>query len=137
ELVRREEWLRHPNGVYRIETCAIMVERPLELMAICEKLFGIGSATPTDEILTAFPGRHRIMFVRQEDLVTLFPDVDWEEGQASAYAALRLRTADIQAAVRHLEAAGVPWIEGAQGEAYVAPQHANGVLLEFVPEGVP
>jgi catechol 2,3-dioxygenase-like lactoylglutathione lyase family enzyme len=136
DLVRRPEWLKHPNGAEGLAAVTVVVDEPLRLAEAYDRVFGAGASTPTDDTLAVFTGSGAILFVTPADLEVLHPDVDYGAPRPTPHiAAMRLTTPDPATAARHLEAAGVPFSLGRDFTVRVAPALAHGVLIEFGPPG--
>src|SRR5471032_1073289 len=65
ELMRRPEWLVHPNGATGLRGVTIVVGDTAPLQDAYERLFGPASIHTTDDILTLRVGRHRIVLDRK------------------------------------------------------------------------
>src|SRR3546814_2087928 len=76
ELVRRPDWLLHPDGAERLAGIVVVVDDPVALEQPYERLLGAGNAIRTDRMLTVRAGDETILFVTPDDLDTLFPDLD-------------------------------------------------------------
>src|SRR5690606_14760769 len=74
ELLRRPEWLVHPNGADHLSAVVVVVEDPVALELAYERLFGPGSAVRTDRMVALRTGTEVVLLVTPDDLSTLFPD---------------------------------------------------------------
>lgn len=132
ELMRRPEWLKHPNGAAGIAAITVVTEDPGRLGHAFERLFGAGATTMTDDTLAVFTGHGAILFVTPEDLAVLYPGVALGSGPSLPYiAGLSLRVADPERTARTLAAAHVPFSRSPEGAIRVAPEEACGVILQF------
>ncbi len=76
ELMRRPEWLVHPNGANGLRGVHVLVEHTAPLLPAYDRLFGIQQVTTTDTVATIHLGRHRIVFSTPDDFVTMHPGID-------------------------------------------------------------
>src|SRR5579875_855382 len=132
ELVRRPDWLRHPNGARGLTSITVVVDDPPALFESYEKLLGHGSVTPTDDLITVRLGRHAILFVDPDELSVLHPTADPFEGVEPPYpAAMNIRVAAIDETAAHLKSRGVSFSREADGTLVVPPEAARGLWLTF------
>jgi catechol 2,3-dioxygenase-like lactoylglutathione lyase family enzyme len=130
ELVRRPAWLAHANGAARIVSLTVVVERPAALTETYERLFGQGSVTPTDRLITLRVGRHAILFLDPDELTVLHPRARPLEGAAPPYlAAMTLGVASLERAAALLAERGVPFEREVDGAVVIAPETACGLWL--------
>ena len=129
ELVRRPQWLAHPNGVTAIAGVTIMVEATEPLRDAYDRLFGSGVNT-TDDVLTVHVGPHRLIFATPDDVSALYPQAELDLDRVlPAMVALSLRSRDLSRAADHLTQWQVAYEELAGGTLLVPPEEANGALL--------
>ncbi len=76
ELMRRPEWLVHPNGANRLKAIHVLVDSTAPLLAAYDRLFGIVQVTTTDAVATIRVGRQRIVFGTPDDFQTMHPGVE-------------------------------------------------------------
>src|SRR5262245_3518969 len=62
DLMRRPEWLRHPNGVHGLKGIHVLVENTAALLQPYDRLFGIPQVTTTDAVASIHVGPHHIVF---------------------------------------------------------------------------
>ena len=62
ELVRRPEWLAHPNGASGVQSLHLIVEDTAALLPAYDRLFGLHEVTTTDAVACVRVGPHRILF---------------------------------------------------------------------------
>jgi catechol 2,3-dioxygenase-like lactoylglutathione lyase family enzyme len=132
ELVWRPEWQLHANGALGIAAITVVVDDPEPLLEPYEQLFGPGSCTPTDDILTIFTGHGQLTFVTPDDLNLIYPDVVIEETAQTPFiagASLKVRATDTVA--DYLTQSGVPYTRSEDSTVRIAPAQANGVVVEF------
>lgn len=131
ELLRRPEWLVHPNGAEHMTGVVVVVENPSALEFAYERLFGAGSAVRTDRMVAVRAGSDVILFVTPDDLGTLFPDIDHPVRPAPYVAGMRFRVHNPDAAAAWFTAAGVSHARSLDGTVLVPPEAAHGCFLEF------
>src|SRR5882724_8479627 len=76
ELMRRPDWLVHPNGVVGVKAIQVLVESTVPLLPAYDRLFGIQQVTTTDTVASIRVGRQRIVFSTPDDFATIHPGVD-------------------------------------------------------------
>lgn len=136
DAVRQAAWQHHANGVTGIRTIAAVVAEPARLEPAHAALFGPGATTMTDETLTVFTGGARLLFATEEDMSALYPEIDLPlGGPVPRGAAVSFAVADIDATAAYLDRAGVAYETGLDGALQVAPEIANGTLVEFATAG--
>lgn len=130
--VRRPQWLAHANGARGLAGVLVAVAAPEALAADQALIFGRASVVLTDETLTAFAGRQRLIYSRPADLPLLLPE--WEPPAdlvPPQGIAVALRVADLDRAATCLERNGVGFEEPAAGLLRVPAAEAGGVIVEF------
>ncbi|MBW7851901.1 MAG: VOC family protein [Rhodospirillales bacterium] len=131
-LLRRDEWLRHPNGARRINALTVVVDDALESALAYETVFGAGSAIATDNTVAVHTGNGLVLLTRPEDLTQLHPEADLDPPpEAPAIVAATLAVSDADAAARWLDDQGVPFSRDNEGTIRISPADANGVFLEL------
>jgi len=131
ELLRKPEWLVHPNGAQQIVSVVVVVENPPALELAYETLVGAGSAVRTDRMVAVRAGEETVLFVTPDDLDTLFPDIDHPPRPAPYVAGLRFRVHNTEAAAAYFKAAGIDHARSLDGTVLVPAEAAHGVFLEF------
>ncbi len=131
ELLRRPEWLAHPNGAIGIVSLTVLVEQPEALMGIYDKVFGPGAATPTDEMVTVHSGRGLLFLVTADGFDHLHPDMVMDLPSPPALVALSIAVEDLDLAHGLLKANGVRCVRKG-GHLEVDPAEVLGIGLEFV-----
>jgi hypothetical protein len=132
ELMRRPDWLAHPNGAHGLYSVTVVVEAPLAHREAYDRLLGPDAIIVTDATLVDRVGGHRIVFVAPDDVELMHPAGSLPAGAALPHAlALTLRVLDAAATAQHLVRAGVSHRRLADGTVAVPAAEANGVLLEF------
>ena len=75
-LMRRPEWLQHPNGALGLKGIHVLVENTAALLKPYDRLFGIQQVTTTDAVASVHVGPHRIVFSTPDDFSTMYPALD-------------------------------------------------------------
>jgi catechol 2,3-dioxygenase-like lactoylglutathione lyase family enzyme len=132
ELMRRPEWLAHPNGVTGLKAVHILVESTAPLLAAYDRLFGIVQVTTTDAVALVHVGRHRLVFSTPDDFQTMHPALDLDRNfPLPGIVALELGVDRRQTARRHLSERHVAFAEMPDGSLAVPAREANGAILFF------
>jgi catechol 2,3-dioxygenase-like lactoylglutathione lyase family enzyme len=132
ELMRRPEWLAHPNCATGLLGLTVVVEATAPLQAAYELLFGAGNVHTTDDILTVRVGRHRIIFAGPEDFAAMHPEIELDAQTATPFIALlTLTVSDPEATADYFTAWQIPY-DDAGDRVLVPAKEANGAALEFV-----
>ncbi|MBC6440887.1 MAG: VOC family protein [Rhodospirillales bacterium] len=130
ELVRRPDWLRHPNGARRIASVVIPAAEPLSSVAALERLFGGAAVAMTDNTVTVRAGGQTVVFASHDDLNALYPDLLPVPGEARCPAVVTLAVNDLGNTAGHLAKSGVPILRDA-ASVMVAAEDACGIALVF------
>ncbi|HEX3864825.1 MAG TPA: VOC family protein [Stellaceae bacterium] len=133
ELVRRPEWLVHPNGVTGLRSVTVIAEDTAALLPAYDRLFGLHEVTTTDAVASIRSGPHRLLFATPDDFETMHPAIDLAaDFPAPGIAALELAVIDREQTADYLTQWQVPFDEIPDGRLAVASREANGVVLFFV-----
>jgi hypothetical protein len=132
ELMRRPEWLIHPNGVRGLKGIHVLVQSTAELLEPYDRLFGIQQVTTTDAVACVHVGRHRIVFSTPDDFSTMHPALDLDPdfplpGTISLELAIERRDHTAE----YLKQRQIAFDEMPDGSLVVPAREANGVLLFF------
>ncbi len=131
DLLRRPDWLLHPNGATHLAGCVVVCEEPAALEESYERLFGAGSCVRTDRMLAARVGSEHLLFVTPTDIDTLFPDIEHPERPLPYVAGMRLRVHNPDAAARYFKLTGIQHARALDGTVLVPAAAAHGCFLEF------
>lgn len=132
ELMRREEWLRHPNGAIGIEAVHILVESTAPLLPAYDRFFGIVQVTTTDAVAAVHVGRHRLVFSTPDDFQTMHPALDLaRDFLLPGIVALEISVERREATAAYLAGHHIAFTEMPDGSLAVAAQQANGAILIF------
>lgn len=135
DMLRKPEWLVHPNGAEHISGAIVVTDNPPALELPYEALVGAGAAVRTDRMVAVRTGRETILFVTQDDLDTLFPDLEHKPRPTPYVAGLRFRVHNTEAAAAYFKAAGIPHERSLDGTVLVPAEAAHGCFLEFSSRG--
>jgi catechol 2,3-dioxygenase-like lactoylglutathione lyase family enzyme len=132
ELVRRPEWLAHPNGAVGINSVHLLVEDTAPLLPAYDRLFGLHEVTTTDAVASVRAGPHRILFSTPDDFMTMHPGIEIDpDFPVPGIAALELAVISRDATADYLAQWQVPFDETPDGRLTVPAKEANGTVLFF------
>jgi Glyoxalase-like domain len=132
ELLRRPEWLRHPNGAVGIAGVHVLVESTAALLPAYDRLFGIAEVTTTDAVVTLHAGRQRIVFSTPDDFATMHPALDYErEFPLPGIVALELGVARAGDTADFLTRQQIAFTPMPDGSLAVPAGEATGAILFF------
>jgi catechol 2,3-dioxygenase-like lactoylglutathione lyase family enzyme len=132
ELMRRPEWLHHPNGAIGVRAVHVLVDETAPLLPAYDRLFGIHEVTTTDAVAAVRAGSHRIVFSTPDDFATMHPGIDIDtDFPLPGIAVIEIETARRDTTADYLTQSQVPFDEMADGSIVVPAGEANGVVLFF------
>ena len=133
DLLRRPEWLAHPNGANGLVGITVAVEDSSGLAAAYGRVFGMGAVTRTDDTVVVRVGPHVVMFAPSEALDLLHPGFELPVGAELPLAAvMTVAVADLAKTSSFLRGRSIQH-DDVEGQAImVPPSQACGVWLEFV-----
>ena len=132
DLVRRPEWLAHPNGALGISSVHLIVAETAPLLTAYDRLFGLHEVTTTDAVACVRSGPHRILFSTADDFETMHPGVDLDpQFPVPGIAALELAVGRAEQTADHLTQWQVAFDELPDGRLAVPAREANGTILLF------
>ena len=132
ELMRRPEWLDHPNGATALRAIHVLVPETASLLPAYDRLFGLPQVTTTDAVAVIHVGRHRIVFSTQDDFLTMHPGLELDpDFPLPGIVALELGIARREATADYLTQWQIAFDEMPGGSLAVPPREANGALLFF------
>jgi catechol 2,3-dioxygenase-like lactoylglutathione lyase family enzyme len=132
ELLRRPEWLDHPNGARRIRSCTVVVDDPAPLAEAMARVIGSAAVTDTDRVIAVHVGHGIVLIAPPEDAMLMHPAAAIpDEVTTPQLRVVTLEVGDAERAVGWLRQEGVPFVETREG-ALLPPEQAHGVALELV-----
>jgi hypothetical protein len=131
-LMRRPEWLVHPNGAIGLRAVHVLVESTAPLLPAYDRLFGIVQVTTTDAVAVVHIGRQRLVFSTPDDFQTMHPGIEIDPGfSPPGIVALELGVERLQRAIDHLTQRHVAFDEMPGGTLAVPAREASGAVLLF------
>ncbi|HEY2541188.1 MAG TPA: VOC family protein [Stellaceae bacterium] len=132
ELMRRREWLDHPNGAAGLEAVHVLVDNTAPLLPAYDRLFGIGQVTTTDAVASIMIGHQRLVFSTIDDFQTMHPgsEVD-REFPLPGIVALEIAVARRDSTAAYLNEQQIAFSELPDGAVAVPGREANGAILFF------
>jgi hypothetical protein len=130
ELVRRPEWLVHPNGVTGLRSVHLLVAETAPLLPAYDRLFGLHEVTTTDAVASVRTGPYRLLFSTPDDFATMHPGIDIDPDFAlPGIAALELGIARRDATADYLTQWQIAYDEMPDGSLVIPAKEANGTVL--------
>jgi hypothetical protein len=132
DLVWRDEWRRHANGVLGVAGIVIASDQPGMLGGLLRQMFGADSVVPATSGLRLGLGLTRLDIVAPAEVERRFGTAaPAPDGRAERMAALVLRVADLDRTQRALTAGGIAGVVREADRIVVPASEAFGVTLEF------
>ena len=132
ELMRRPEWLTHPNGAVGLEAVHVLVDSTSPLLPAYDRLFGIVQVTTTDAVAAVHVGHHRLVFSTPDDFHTMHPGIEIDPGfSPPGIVALELGVERLEHTADYLTGRQVGFGEMPGGGLAVPAREANGAILLF------
>jgi len=125
EMLRRPEWLNHPNGTIGLDGVTFAAAEPAALAPAYTALFGAPAVQSGQGRLEVNVGPHTLRFLSPDRLARRYPGL----GGASV---MTVRCRDLEATRAFLTGQGIPLVAAAGARLVIAPEHATGTVLEFV-----
>jgi hypothetical protein len=132
ELVRRPEWLAHPNGAIGLRAVYVIAAETASLLPAYDRLFGLHEVTTTDAVASIRIGPHRLLLATPDDFATMHPGVDLDPGfPVPGIAALELDVTRREATADYLTQWQIAFDELPDGRLAIPAKEANGTILFF------
>jgi hypothetical protein len=132
ELVRRPDWLVHPNGAVGLRAIYLIAAETAPLLPAYDRLFGLHEVTTTDAVAAIRVGPHRILFTTADDFETMHPGVDLDpDFPVPGIAAIEVAVARCEDAADYLTQWQIAFDELPDGRLAVPAREANGTILLF------
>lgn len=133
DLVWRDEWRSHANGVVGVQEAVIAAEDPARLGGLFGQMFGTAAVSPVQGGIRLAVGLSRFVVVDPGTLAARFGSaVPAAQGRREWMAALVLRTSGVAMAAQALREGGIAMAEQTAERVLVAPDQTMGVTLAFV-----
>jgi hypothetical protein len=131
-LVWRDEWRHHANGVVGVIRAVIAAVDPAALGTVFARMFGPDAVISAPDGCALVVGLSRFDVITPAALRARFGDASPDhEGRRQFMAALTFRTRSLTAAAASLQAGGIP-VRHAADRLVVPAAAAFGVTLEFL-----
>jgi hypothetical protein len=132
ELMRRPEWLHHPNGALGVRGIHVVVDSTAALLEPYDRLFGIQQVTTTDAVACIHAGPHRIVFSTPDDFSTMYPALDIApDFPLPGIVSVEFGIARREDTADYLTRRQVPFEELPDGSLVVPASEASGAVLFF------
>jgi hypothetical protein len=132
ELMRRPEWLHHPNGAVGLKGIHVLVESTASLLQPYDRLFGIQQVTTTDAVASVHVGPHRIVFSTPDDFSTMYPALEVATDLAlPGIVSVEFGVARREYTADCLNRRQIPFEELPDGSLVVPGREASGAILYF------
>ncbi|MGE5269629.1 MAG: hypothetical protein ACM3JG_08165, partial [Thiohalocapsa sp.] len=132
ELVRRPEWLHHPNGATGISGVTIVAADTAPLLPAYDRLFGLHEVTTTDAFASVRSGPHRLLFATPDDFATMHPGLDLAaDFPLPGIAAIELAVARRSDTADYLTGQQIAFTILPDGRLAVPAASASGTILFF------
>ena len=125
ELLRRPEWLDHPNGALGLEGVTVPTADPAALAPAYAALFGGTALKSGQGRLEIETGAHTVRFLSPDRLARRYPGL----GGGSV---MTIVSRDLASTRAYFAGTGIPLADAAGARLVVSPGQANGTVLEFV-----
>lgn len=130
DIMRRPDWVRHPNGATAIQSLTIAVENPEAVAQAYEAIVGRANVVSTDDSWAVHVGRQVLLFVSADDAAGLYPGGITRS--VPTLCGITLITADLSQTRAALKAGKVPF-EALPGDVVrVYAEDAFGAVLDFI-----
>jgi len=130
ELVRRPEWLAHPNGVTGLRSVHILAEETAALLPAYDRLFGMHEVTTTDAVASVRAGAYRLLFSTPDDFATMHPGIDLDpDFPLPGIVALELAITRRDTTADYLTQWQIAYDEVPAGGLAIPAKEANGTVL--------
>ncbi len=133
DLVWRDEWRHHANGVVAVARALIVEPDPAKGARLYADMFGPEAVRDIEGGKTVVIGNSRFDIVTEAALGKQFGDaVPDPEGRPAYMAGLTFRTTSLAKAARALQEGGIGGVEKSSGRMVVPAKQAVNAVLEFI-----
>ncbi len=132
DLVWRDEWRHHANGVIGVSRAVIAAQNPASIGSVFARMFGSDAVRETPDGCSLAVGLSRFDVVSPDALKSEFGDARAHgAGRTEFMAVLSLRTRSLRSVESALEAGGVSDVQQFASRIVVPASLAFGATLEF------
>jgi hypothetical protein len=132
DLVWRDEWRHHANGVIGVMRAVIAAHDPASLGGLFARMFGAGAVREIADGCRLLVGLSQFDVITPAALQRAYGDAAPEgEERAEFMAALTLRTQSLEAVAKALHSGGISAARHDSGQIVVPATAAFGTVLEF------
>ncbi len=133
DLVWRDEWRHHANGVVAVARALIVEPDPATGAKLYADMFGADSVRDIKGGKAVAVGNSRFDIVTEAELRAQFGDaVPDAEGRPAYMAGLTFRTVSVAKAARALQAGNISGVVQSEGRLVVPAKQASNAVLEFI-----
>lgn len=133
ELVWRDEWRQHPNGVIDIIEFTIAADNPSKTADLYRKIFGSEAVTEVAGGHALQAGQATIQFLSPAEVDRRFAGgAVTTTSQGDRMVALTLRTRSLELVLENLRSGQIAGASATPGRIIVPANEAGGVALAFV-----
>ncbi len=133
DLLRPAPMLKHDNGAVAIRSMTIVADDPEPLTLAYRTVFGSSTHSGTDQVSAFQVGDAAIVVTTVEDAAVMHPAFTFPEQMVEARPmVLTIAVEDVKSAAECLETNNVPFTALVDETLAVQPEHAGGVMVEFV-----
>ncbi len=132
ELVWRQEWQTHPNGVTNIVGFAIACADPLAVASVYGTLFGQSRLQSDDrDGYRLQAGKTQVRFITPQRALSLYGPVPQGENGAARMVALEFSVSSLPASAAYFQRQGIEVLSHQPDELLISAPHAFNVALRF------
>jgi hypothetical protein len=132
ELMRRPEWLHHPNGAVGLKGIHVLVESTAALLEPYDRLFGIQQVTTTDAVASVHVGPHWIVFSTPDDFSTMYPALEVaSDFPLPGIVSVEFAVPRLEGTADYLTRRQIPFEELPDGSLVVPARETSGAILFF------
>ncbi|HVC60798.1 MAG TPA: VOC family protein [Acetobacteraceae bacterium] len=133
DLVWRDEWRHHANGVIGVTRAVIAARDPASLGALFARMFGAAAVREIADGCQLLAGLSQFDVITPAALRSSFGDAAPDgQGRTEFMAALTLRTRSLESVAQALRAGGIVGARRESDRIVVPAAAAFGTLLEFI-----
>jgi len=125
EMLRRPEWLDHPNGAIGLDSVTVAADEPAALAPAYAALFGDSALQRGRGRLEVTVGPHTLRFLSADRMSRRYPAL-------GGAAIMTIRCRHLEATRAFLTGRGIPLADAAGARLVIGSNRANGAVLEFV-----